>query len=447
MLKIFTMKNLILPIAIILFAGVFGVVNAQVLSFFSWDNAGSNERIAEIGPDAISSSPNAEAQPFGNGSPQGLAPGSFTLVPSGFCCAFNCDPCCTVPNTCGRENIELIIPNPGNIFDQPEIRFSIDYRRTSNETEAYFFSREPTISSGPRFRMGSNYGRFKVEFSTANGVNHDITLFNYWGGALPHDIPNDGVWRNYAFEYIQATGTATFYIDGVTALTSVVAPPGTAMAWPSTNLVIGPNMDNEGLDLAILDNSEVSIPVIFPVVYSYMSGEQVGLRNRIDWGTFVESNSSHFNITRLDPDGEFEYIGRLEAAGISADEHYYSFFDDNPQPGINFYRLEQVDFEGNSYFSPVVQVSFNINDLGLVAVYPNPVSDGKELNVKFRAGREKSLDLLIVDLQGRVVLQRTESITSEITHLLIPTELLPKGMYICRVAAGGKSWSRKFIKN
>ncbi len=441
------MKNLLLPIAFVLLTGVFSVVDAQVLSFFSWDNAGSNETIADIGPNAISSGPNAEAQPTGNGTAQGLAPGSFTQVPTGFCCVFNCDPCCTTPNNCGHENINLVIPNPGNIFDQPELRFSIDYRRTDNETQAYFYTREPNTATGPRFRMGSQFGKFKVEFSTANGVNHDLTLFNYWGGALPDDIPNDGVWRNYVFEYIQATGIATFYVDGAVALSATVAPAGTAMAWPTTDLIIGPNMDNEGVDLAILDNSEISVPVIFPVTYSYLSGEQVGLRNRIDWGTFVESNSSHFNITRLDPDGEFEYLGRLEAAGTSADEHQYSFFDDNPQPGVNFYRLEQVDFNGSSYFSSVIQVSFDINDLGLIAVYPNPVSDGKTLNIKFRAGQEKSLELQIMDLQGRVVLQRSEDISSEITNLQVPTEMLPNGMYICRVVAGGQAWTKKFTKN
>lgn len=441
------MKNLLLPIAFVLLTGVYSVVDGQTISFFSWDIAGSNETIADIGPNGISSGANAEAQSTGNGTIQGLAPGSFTQSPGGFCCAFNCDPCCVTPNNCGHENINLVIPNPGNIFDQPEMRFSIDYRRTDAETEAYFYTREPTSGVGPRFRMGLLFGRFKVEFSTANGANHDLTLFNYWPGTDPHEVPNDGVWRNYVFEYVQATGTATFYVDGAVAFFANVAPAGTAMAWPSTLLSIGPNMDNEGNDLAILDNSEISIPVPLPVTYSYISGEQIGLRSRIDWGTVVESNSSHFNITRLDPDGEFEYIGRLEAAGTSADEHKYTFFDNNPQPGVNFYRLEQVDFNGSSSFSSVVQVNFDVNDLGLIAVYPNPVSDGKMLNVKFRAGEEKYLDLQILDLQGRVVLQKTHEISHEISNLQIPTETLANGMYICRIVAGGQAWTKKFTKN
>ena len=442
------MKNLLLPLAFVLLTGVYTMVDAQVISYFSWDIAGNNETIADIGPNGISSGANAEAQSTGNGSIQGLAPGAFTQVPSGFCCVFNCDPvCCVTPNNCGHENINLVVPNPGNIFDQPEIRFSIDYRRTDGETEAYFFTREPTSGTGPRFRMGLLFSRFKVEFSTADGNNHDLTLFNHWPGVDPHEVPNDGVWRNYAFEYVQATGQAAFYIDGALAFSAFVAPAGTAMAWPATLLSIGPNMDNEGNDLAILDNSEVSIPTPLPVTYSYLSGEQVGLRNRIDWGTVVEANSSHFNITRLDEDGDFVYLGSLEAAGTSADEHNYTFYDNNPQPGVNYYRLEQVDFNGTSSFSSVVEVRFDVNDLGLIAVYPNPVGDGKALNVKFRAGDERTLDLQVIDLQGRMVMQRTEEISTEITNMQIPTETLPTGMYIVRVVAGGQAWTKKFTKN
>lgn len=444
--ELLRMKNLLLLFVFALLTGLSTQVDAQTISLFTWDIAGANELVADIGPNGISSGANAESQVAGNGTPQGLAPGSFTQVPGGFCCAFNCDPCCVTPNNCGHENINLIVPNPGGIFDQPEIRYSIDYRRTDGETEAYFYTREPTSGVGPRFRMGLLFGRFKVEFSTVNGVNHDLTLFNFWGGGSPHEVPNDGVWRNYAFEYLQATGDATFYIDGAVGFTANVAPAGTAMAWPATLLSIGPNIDNEGNDIAILDNSEVSAPVPLPVTYSYINGEQIGLRNKINWGTEVESNSSHFIVTRLEEGGEFVGLGQRTAAGTSADQHTYSFYDDNPQPGINFYRLEQVDFNGASTFSSVVQVSFNVNDLGLIAVYPNPLTEGKSLNVKFRSGNEKRLTLQIIDLQGRIITQQEHEITTEISNLQIPSETLPYGMYICRVVAGNQAWTKKFTK-
>lgn len=444
-LRIPKMKKLLL-VVLVLLVGIVPEMDAQVLSYFSWDNNGANELIADVGPNATSSGANAEAQSAGNGTPQGLAPGNFTQTPTGFCCVVNCDPCCTVPNTCGNENINMIVPNPGNMFDVPEVRYSIDFRNNSVETEAWFFTRDATSASGPRFRMGLQFERFKVEFSTNNGsvVNHDVTLFGYWSGA--HEVPRDNVWRNFAFEYTQATGIATFYVDGAVALTFNTGTPGAPMVWPTTPISIGPNCDNEGNDAAIFDNAEVRIPTPLPVTYGYITGEQVGLRNRIDWETIVESNSSHFIVTRATENGEFEELGRVTGAGTTADAQQYRFYDDNPQEGINFYRLEQVDINGNTSHSQVVQVHFDVDRSGLLAVYPNPISSEQTLNIKFATDGERVLNLQILDLQGRIVYDRNHEVTEDIMNLEVPMYDLPNGMYITRVVAEGKAWSKKFTK-
>lgn len=440
-------KLLLLVAALILLVGTNSNVSGQTLSLFTWDNNGNNERIADIGPNATTSGANAEAQPTGNGTPQGLAPGTFTSSPGGICCVFNCDPCCVTPNNCGFENINMVLPNPSGYFDQPELRFSIDYRRTNGETEAYFYTREPTSGSGPRFRMGLQFSKFKVEFSTLNGgvnVNHDLTVFGFFGGL--DDVPNDGAWRNFAFEYFQSTGMAYLYVDGVPAVTYFAGQAGAPMNWPATLLSIAPNCDNEGDDTAIFDNSEISVPIVLPVTYNYVTGEQVGVRTRIDWETMVESNSSHYNVLRATPEGEFEDIGTVGAAGTTADATQYTFFDNNPQPGTNFYRLEQVDLNGATALSQVVEVQFDLDDLGLVAVYPNPVRSDQLLNVKFRAGEERSLRLVIADLQGRILRDQEFEVTQEIMNLEIPMYDLPTGMYIARVVAGGKAYTQKFTK-
>ena len=446
MLRIPKMKKFAL-VVLVLLLGLVPSTDAQVLSYFSWDNNGSNERIADVGPNATSSSANAEAQPTGNGSPQGLAPGTFTQIPSGFCCVFNCDPiCCANPNSCGRENINLVIPNPGNMFDVPEVRYSIDFRNNSIETEAWFFTRDPTTATGPRFRFGLEFGRLAIQFSTNGGtlVNHNLVLFGFWGGS--DIVPQDNVWRNYAFEYDQPTGIATVYVNGSPVIVFNTGTPGAPLVWPTTPVSIGPNTDNQGNDVTIFDNAEISIPVIFPVTYGYINGDQVGLRNRIDWETIVESNSSHFIVTRATEDGEFEDLGRLEAAGTTADAQQYTFYDDNPQPGTNFYRLRQVDLNGNSSLSQVVQVNFDIDNSGLLAVYPNPVSSDKLLNIKFAADGERELKLQIYDLQGRMVYDQIHAITQDIMNLEVPVYTMPNGMYIARIIAGGKVWSKKFTK-
>ena len=430
------MKKLLLP-ALFLLTGFAQFAFGQVmLSQFTWDGNGTNERIAAVGPNASSSGSVAEAQPVGNGTPRGLAPG----------CAFAFGGSCV-----SRQAINLVIPNPGGLFDEPEISYKIDYRRTNGESEIWFFTRSQQVANGPLFLMGLQFGRFKVQFSTDNGFggnnNHDVTLFNYWPGPDIHAVPNDGVWRTFEFVYNQASGLAAFIIDGVTALVYNTGTPGAPMVWPSTLVSISPNGDNQGVDLSIFDNSEISTPIILPVTYNYIKGEQVGLRGHLMWETALEVNSSHFRVLRATNNGEFEEIGIVNAAGFSNDAVSYDFYDANPQIGSNFYRLDQVDLNGQSQLSSVVEVQFEIKETGLIGVYPNPLGEQDMLNIKFRSDDQHDLRIMIIDLQGRLLVDETHQVEYAITNFQVPANRLAEGMYIVRVVSGGKAYTKKIIRS
>ncbi len=409
------------------------IASAQVpLSYFSWDIAGSDERIADIGPNAISSGSVAQAQPAGNGSIQGLAPA----------CQFMLFGSC---NT--RQNPNLVLPNPGNMFDVPEVVYSIDYnKRSRNETQAWFFSR--TLNGGRRFNMGLEFGHFKVFFCTDNGFGgtntHDVNLWNYWGGSTPNDVPNDNVWRTFTFTYTQATGLATFHVDGVLALTFNTGTPGAAMVWPVSNIAIGETADNQGFDETIFDNALVGTPVITPVEYNYLTGEQIGQRNKLSWETANEINADLYRVKRISEAGS-EEIGVVKASGFSNGPLQYEFYDPNPQQGVNYYRLEQVDINGGTNLSQIFAINFLESEFGMVACYPNPVRSNESFSVKYHSSGEKSMELSMFDLQGRMVKSETKYLDRELSVFDISTQGISPGLYIVRAVGGGKAWSSKIL--
>lgn len=400
------------------------------LSYFSWDIGGNNERIADIGPAATSSGSVAEAQATGNGSIQGCAPG----------CAFFFSGSCA-----SRQNINLVVPNPSNMFDVPEILFSIDYnKRSRGETEAWFFSR--TLNSGRRFNMGLEFGHFKVFFTTDNGFGganiHDVNLWGYFGGS--DNVPNDNIWRNFAFQYNQASGVATFYVDGALALTYNTGTPGAPMIWPTSLISIGETADNLGFDETIFDNALVATPVVTPVEYNYLTGEQVGQRNHLMWEAANETYADLYRVKRLEQ-GKITEIGVVSASGFSSGPLQYEFWDPNPQQGVNYYRLEQVDMNGTVNLSPIFAIRFQENDFGMVACYPNPINQGQSLNLKYHSRGEQEMKLSIFDLQGRVVHEQTLQLQDELSLFEIPTDDLSPGMYIVRALGGGKASSTKIM--
>lgn len=95
----------------------------------------------------------------------------------------------------------------------------------------------------------------------------------------------------------------------------------------------------------------------------------------ISWKTLSEQNNSHFNIQRSDNGIDFNMIGKIDGQGTSSQEHPYQFLDETPYNGINYYRLQQVDFNGDYEYSSIVKSEIEQTTSSTIKIYPNPVTD------------------------------------------------------------------------
>ena len=99
-----------------------------------------------------------------------------------------------------------------------------------------------------------------------------------------------------------------------------------------------------------LDNVElVEIPSTpLPITLVSFTGTQQPNSNLLEWKTASEQNNLHF-ILEHSTNGVFNEASAIniqQGAGNSQTPLTYSFVDNNPQPTINYYRLTQVDFNG-----------------------------------------------------------------------------------------------------
>jgi hypothetical protein len=100
------------------------------------------------------------------------------------------------------------------------------------------------------------------------------------------------------------------------------------------------------------------------------TGERINDRVRLNWSTASEQNSSHFEIERSANGIEFTNIGRESAAGNSQSISNYAHWDAQPLNGISYYRLRQVDQNGNYSFSRVLQLKYQTTTAARIV--PNP---------------------------------------------------------------------------
>jgi hypothetical protein len=182
-----------------------------------------------------------------------------------------------------------------------------------------------------------------------------------------------------------------------------------------------------------------------PVELVEFTAQVVDGNVELKWTTATEIDNSHFEIERAGTDRIFSYIGEVEGNGNAIELIDYDFTDYTPFSGISFYRLKQVDFDGDFEYSAVVSVKV---ETGLtMSFYPNPIIDRK-LNIQVNGlGPEQTVDYTIVNHTGELVdsgtLQADDS--TVIVTTLEFNENLPDGIYFLIVDAGGLVERKRII--
>lgn len=85
---------------------------------------------------------------------------------------------------------------------------------------------------------------------------------------------------------------------------------------------------------------------LLPIELLTFTGEENGNVNTLSWVTLSEENNSHYELERSTDGLEWEIIGEVAGAGNSSNELNYEYRDFFHSKNMNYYRLYQVDFNG-----------------------------------------------------------------------------------------------------
>ncbi|MFC5283900.1 T9SS type A sorting domain-containing protein [Pedobacter alpinus] len=182
-----------------------------------------------------------------------------------------------------------------------------------------------------------------------------------------------------------------------------------------------------------------------PIILNLFDAKGLGNKVELKWSTLSETKNSHFEIQRSSDGKNFVVLGKLKGAGTSKDLQNYQFTDYLPFKGINYYRLKQVDFDGNaSYSSPKALNIISGKNPTLFTVYPNPVED--QLNIIWNSTTTFNLNFKIMGTDGRVWLTSSGSLETISTEINQKLYSLNAGIYILEITADGKTQQQKLIK-
>jgi hypothetical protein len=110
------------------------------------------------------------------------------------------------------------------------------------------------------------------------------------------------------------------------------------------------------------------------------SGYSADYKNVLTWVTATEHNNDHFKLERgyYDTAMNWSTVATIPGAGNSNHILQYSYYDYNLQLDTNYYRLTQIDVDGNSETFNVIVIVNHDNKTKLLIKRINSI--GQEVD-------------------------------------------------------------------
>ncbi|MEO8412039.1 MAG: T9SS type A sorting domain-containing protein [Ginsengibacter sp.] len=180
-----------------------------------------------------------------------------------------------------------------------------------------------------------------------------------------------------------------------------------------------------------IDNFTWVPQAVLPLsLLSYTASLQADNKVRLSWQTAYENNTASFIIEKSIDGRNFQQAGSVVASGNSSATLNYGFTDNTPSAGTNYYRLVEVDKDGN-----VKQLGVRtINMFGRfykATIYPNPVT-GSSFTLRSDLPVNRSNTYMLTDMSGRTV--KSGIVTS--TQQQVNISQLATGNYIIKLSNG-----------
>ncbi|WP_210489228.1 T9SS type A sorting domain-containing protein [Rufibacter aurantiacus] len=189
----------------------------------------------------------------------------------------------------------------------------------------------------------------------------------------------------------------------------------------------------------------VIIGTPLPVTLTSFTASATNNGIKLNWTTASEKDNAYFQVERSQNGKTFLSIGQVKGNGTSNVAKTYSFTDVSAPAGTVYYRLKQVDVDGEFEYSKVVSVAASGNKAtAQVAVSPNPFT--KEVSISINSVEERIVQVELYDLNQKLIYHETATVTSGKVTLTRDLSRLANGVYILRITGTSLSEVIRVVK-
>ncbi len=258
---------------------------------------------------------------------------------------------------------------------------------------------------------------------TFNGWQTITFIVNKTNSSLKYATPAGGLEQQPIDTYDLWVGTTKVF-DNQAALTA---------SQSMTDFKLG---FEDGISKIQVDDFLIrDISGALPVSLLSFTAKPEGDRVQLAWTTTSERDADRFVVERSQDLGEFTTVGEVTAKGTTDVRQDYGLTDLNPQPGANYYRLKQVDYNGTAHVYKPVSAIVRADE-PVVAVHPNPANADR---IHLRLWNADDAAVRLLTTSGQTIGARLERRSGEAD--LVPEQPLPAGLYLLETQMNG--WKQR----
>lgn len=254
-------------------------------------------------------------------------------------------------------------------------------------------------------------------------------------GLQPSDmyfIRQDDTTGTYSSNLVKVGGTSSesptaIYMDASANLYVTGSTWSSPLMFSSTSLTF--SYGSSPMILAKLTNI-----ITLPLGLLDFEADEQGAGVLLSWITESDGNMKSYTVQRSADAQHFEDIGTISASGSPAAKKSYTMPDESPLRSLNYYRLKQLDLNGQVSYSQIRVVDFESS--AKISVYPNP-STGV-----FFVEAPPASGLQVLDVNGHCLLSQDGGNSKSV---MINATSLPAGVYSVSVKSETKTASKRII--
>jgi hypothetical protein len=166
---------------------------------------------------------------------------------------------------------------------------------------------------------------------------------------------------------------------------------------------------------------------------------------KLDWSTSLEIDNKGFDIERSTDGVHFDKIGWVDGNGNSTQNIVYSFNDKTAQANtVYYYRLKQIDFDGDIEYSNIASAIFKDGKgFTLADLYPNPATNKVVISVATDLAQDAKIK--IFDLLGQPVLVNDVNLVSGSNNFELDLTDFAGGTYTVSIFSGNQYITKKLV--